>query len=460
MSAESPDGGAVTRWWRGIGSPRVRAALLVILVAGGALRVAWVAHAAVKPKFVTDPEAYLLQGERIAHGHGYTNPLVAIENSERVARHEPTVPEQPASYYPPGYPAFIAVVAWIVWHTPIPDDDGAVVRSVAYAQALLGVLSILLLFELARRIANTRVALVAAGIMALYPGLITLTATLQLETVFIALTLATMLVLFTPATVDRPPRTHVLIAGAMIGAVSLVRPTVALLIVAVLVTRLAARRPWRETVAAMLLLVAGTVAVVAPWTIRNALTLHAFVPLSTGIGSALCQSRAPGASGGLDSHVLAVHCTPPPAHRTPARDDVVSNNYATHQAVQWSLHHPLSEIAMWWHRTYYAYRNDTTGIQDFGAKMSASGRHLVTTVSDVVAFVVLALAGVGAAMLLWTRRRTRGAVYLVASTVCFAAVPIILFGDPRYRVPAEPLFIVLAAVALCTFVDRVRGTTA
>ncbi len=426
-----------------------------MLAAGALLRVAWVSYAGVEPRYVSDPSAYLLQGEQIAHGFGYTNPLVRVSNVSRAAHHQPLVPEQASSFYPPGYPTFVAGVAWVVWHTPIPDGDGAIVRTVGFVQVLLGLAGILLLYEIARRLLSERIALVAAAMMALYPGLITLTATLQLETVFITLSLATFLAVLPLATAPGAlSRRRLLLAGALIGAVSLVRPTVALLIVAFAVARLVARRPWRETAAALALLVAATIAIVVPWTIRNAVALHAFVPLSTGIGPALCMARNPQATGYLDSRILVAECSPPPGHRLPAADDVAANRFATSEAIHWVLHHPVGEARMWFWRTFYAYRHDTTGVDDFGARMSTRWHDVVVALSDSAAFVVLAFAAVGGVTLAITRRR--GAVFLAASTVLFAAVPLMLFGDPRYRVPAEPLFMILAAIALCAAVDGIR----
>ena len=64
-----------------------------------------------------------------------------------------------------------------------------------------------------------------------------------------------------------------------------------------------------------------------------------------------------------------------------------------------------------------------------------------------MSLVVLALAAFGAVVTL-AKRRHPAVVFLIVATLAFAAVPIMLFGDPRYRVPAEPLFAVFAAAAL------------
>ncbi|MDQ1468199.1 MAG: hypothetical protein QOH10_2614, partial [Actinomycetota bacterium] len=259
-------------WWSGVGPPRARRILLLVLLVGGGARVAWVAHAGVAPRFAGDPQAYLLQGETLARGKGYTNPLIDIENAIRERNHERPLPRQPSSFYPPGYPVFIAAVAWTVWHTPISDGD--IVRAVGYVQAFLGVVTIVLAFALARRVFGSRVALVAAAIVALYPNLITTTATLQLETLFIALSLATVLVLLPAATGDDAGIGRLVAGGAMIGVVALVRPTIALLLFAFLAARLFARRPWREMMLGFATVVGALLAVVLPWTVRNAVELH------------------------------------------------------------------------------------------------------------------------------------------------------------------------------------------
>ncbi len=61
----------------------MKRALLLIVLVGALARVAWAAHAGVEPRFAGDPQAYLLQGETLARGHGYTNPLIDIENAAR-----------------------------------------------------------------------------------------------------------------------------------------------------------------------------------------------------------------------------------------------------------------------------------------------------------------------------------------------------------------------------------------
>ena len=63
------------------------------------------------------------------------------------------------------------------------------------------------------------------------------------------------------------------------------------------------------------------VVVVVPWTIRNAVELHAFVPLSTGVGPTMCPSRNPEATGGFD---IGLRRTPVPAAKDPTGTNVAT----------------------------------------------------------------------------------------------------------------------------------------
>src|SRR5436305_2342373 len=87
----------------------------------------------------------------------------------------------------------------------------------------------------------------------------------------------------------RDPRVRWLVPGIRLGSLVLVRPEyigVALLISLVVLLR----RGWRgraQTWVQALLVLAGVAVIVAPWTVRNAIALDRFVPVSTGGGQVL-----------------------------------------------------------------------------------------------------------------------------------------------------------------------------
>jgi hypothetical protein len=435
----------VVERWRALGSRRARTALLVLLVLAFGLRVAWVAYAGVQPRFASDPSAYLLHGETLARGEGYANPLVGIANAERRANGEPLEPASPASFYPPGYPVFVGAVVWVVWHSPIPDH--AVVRTVGVLHAVLGTLSVLLVYAIARAaFRRTRVALLAAALVAFYPNLISTTATLQLETVFVFLTLLTVLVMLPVAIADRPSAGRLVAVGLLAGLVALVRPTIGLVVVALLATLLVARAPLAMLLRSVGVVLVAMLLALVPWTVRNAVRLDAFVPVATGIGPTLCVSRNPEATGALDTNLMYRYCQPHRDFATPAALDVATSNFGTRRAIEWVFRHPTREVRMWGTRTRLAFRDDTSGLADTRETMSDGWADVATLVSNGASFAVLAFGAAGAMIVL--RRRTRPGLFVLFVALSLATQPIILYGDPRYRVPAEPFFAMLAAAGV------------
>ena len=78
-------------------------------------------------------------------------------------------------------------------------------------------------------------------------------------------------------------------AGALFGALALVRPEylgVAVLVAAVIFAR-EARGDWRLSLIRAAVFLGALLVVIAPWTLRNAVALDRFVPISTGGGQVL-----------------------------------------------------------------------------------------------------------------------------------------------------------------------------
>jgi hypothetical protein len=95
--------------------------------------------------------------------------------------------------------------------------------------------------------------------------------------------------LSSPPLPPRHPRVRWLAPGVLLGALVLVRPEyLAISIpIAVVVFALAGRESWRSGLAGAAILLAGVVLVISPWTVRNAVELDRFVPVSTGGGQVL-----------------------------------------------------------------------------------------------------------------------------------------------------------------------------
>ncbi len=267
------------------------AVLAAILVLGLGLRVgeAWNGRA---PVF--DAAAYAEIAANLDRGEGFTLGASAT---------------QPASNYSPGLPLIAAGVYKLV--------GGVHERTARLVLALLGSLAVLFAYLIGRRLSGPVAGLIGAGSFAIYPALLEYQGMLMGEPLAATLLSAAVLSMLwadgarqanpargsfpgaggpaggPSAVLDPPAPRHPLVRwvlpGALLGALALVRPEyigVALLVSLVVLMR-RGWHGWRATWAQALLLLIGIVVVVAPWTVRNAVALDRFVPISTGGGQVL-----------------------------------------------------------------------------------------------------------------------------------------------------------------------------
>ena len=253
------------------------AALVAILLLGIGLRVgeAWDGRAPVY-----DAAAYAAIAANLDRGGGFTVGAAAT---------------QPSSNYSPGLPLLVAGAYELT--------GGVHERTARVLLALIGSLSILFTYLLARRLAllsiigpwrviNSTVAgLIGAAAVAIYPALLEYQGMLMSEPLAAALLSGAVLAMFWAgdAGPGAPACVRWLLPGVVLGALAMVRPEylgVALLL-GVVIFLAGLRDEWRGSLARGAVLLAGVVMIVAPWTIRNAEALGRFVPISSGGGQVL-----------------------------------------------------------------------------------------------------------------------------------------------------------------------------
>jgi hypothetical protein len=241
-----------------------------------------------------------------------------------------------------------------------------------------------------------------------------------------------------------------LLAGFVGGLAVLTRANglVLLLPLAVGVWTVRPRWSWRA-LAPPALLVAVALATVAPWTVRNAVELHAFVPVSTQLGSALA---------GTYNDEARLDRENPASWRSLRRVDDYRHIYAQVGTIpeptlekkfrSASLHyignHPayVATVAFW----------TTRRLLELGGLDWA--RHTYATVSvesgwanaGIVLFWVVALLAVAGAFTV-RARRTPLFVWAVPALM-YLSVVFLVVETPRYRSPIDPFVILLAALAV------------
>jgi 4-amino-4-deoxy-L-arabinose transferase-like glycosyltransferase len=418
---------------------RQRRWLLVIVLVATALRLAWVLYAAREPRGLHDPSLYEVYAARIADGHGYT-----------------AADGQATTYYPVGYVGALGAVVWIVRLAPFPDN---VPLTAGLFNLVLGVGTVVLTFEIGRRLFDNRVGLVSAGVVALWPNLIFHTAVMLTETLFVFLVLAAVLVIIAlPESYERIGWRRLATFGALLALSALVRP-VSLSFLPVLVIVLAiARAGWRTTIGSFGIAALALGLVLAPWTLRNLRETGSFVPISTNLGDNLCMSRHPGADGGFQPDVACIVRT---KTSTLADREIEVNGTNTRRAARFVREHPASEAKLVFLRAYHTVENDHDGLlasESYGSNRYIPSilRRLLEIIADGYFFVALALSVLAVPAFIGRRRPWR--LFFLLAALALAVQPLIFFGDPRFHVPVLPFMAVFAAVTLVRARDRLAAT--
>jgi 4-amino-4-deoxy-L-arabinose transferase-like glycosyltransferase len=448
------------------GGGRARGLLVALLGLAALLRLGWVAFATGIPEGVHDPTRYLLHALDLAEGRGYVQPQDG----------------RPTAYYPVGYPLALSLlfrgVGWlhVSEHAPtsqlyaaarrgrLADHAEALaplVGSAALFNVALGIVSVGLVFCLARRLAGARAAAIAAALTACFPNLVFHSGLLMTETLFTALLLAALaLLLAVPWRDGEPRRARLLGFGGLVGAAALVRPLILVLLAALPAALLIGRLGWRRAAGATLLAGAGALLLIAPWSLRNLVVMRAPVLISTNLGDNLCVGHYPGAPGHF---VIAPACQ---AERSYARPfvnpdwEVRRSAELTRKALGFAWQRRADEPALLLRKLYYLLWRDHDGLEVAEchgrcAFLAPSARVALSATADLYYYGVLALSLPGLFLLCRGPREPRRALLLLA-IVALLAAPLPFFGHPRFHVPLLPLLGIAAGVACSAAAGALR----
>jgi 4-amino-4-deoxy-L-arabinose transferase-like glycosyltransferase len=412
--------------------------LLGIVVVAALLRIAWLAFANVDPPTALgDTYSYWYHGNSIADGRGYVS----------------YVDGRATAYYPIGFPAILGGLYWLAGHVPAADPDLMLVTG--GFQVVVSVATVALTFVIGRRLAGARAGLVAAGIMALFPNLIHELTAIQVETTFIFLAVAALAIIVDHDWSSGPPgRNRLLAFGAVLAVSALVRPFSLPLLLGLFLALLAVGLGWRRSLVLTSVPLLVLVAAFTPWTIRNAIALDAFVPSSTNMGDTLCIDRNSEATGSFrwTVHDGCVDINLP---------EVARNRGNTRKAIEWVVHNPERELVQIGRRARHMFAHDHDGIQTTetmgsGPVLSDTGRRIGNATADWYFRGVLVLAVVGLPLL--HRRSPRPERRIVFTTFgALLAIPLLLWGHPRFHQPLVPLMALSAGVLAVALAERVSA---
>lgn len=341
----------------------------------------------------------------------------------------------------PGPAMFFAPTVWLF------GTQGAIIPA-RFAQAILVVIQCSLVAVIVRRLfGNTRASLVATWVTALYPFLLFYQGLLLSETLFNTLLLAGIAALFWWR--DRGLRIDaaLVVTCLCFAAATMTKATLTVLPPLLLAaTAWLAGAGWRRAAAILVASSCLYAAFMSPWVIRNAVVLHAFVPFTTGSAQNLYLGNNPrNTSAGI---AWDRDAEPEVVARINALPDELARQRAySKAAMEYITAHPATFVTMAG-KKFLRLWNVIPNATEFRTS-------LYSIISAASFGPILALAFLSA--LQWRRRwRQLAPLYLVIGYFTF--VHVVTIASLRYRLPIEPILIVLAAEPLSALIGTVRRT--
>ena len=380
-----------------------------------------------------------------------TDSAVYASVAEQLYEHQRFALPGAASPYDwsPGAPLFYAAVYYAT--------GGVHPSAVRLVVALLGALTIVLVFLIGRRLAGPLAGLAGAALFALYPVTIFFTGKLMSEPLA-TLTLAGAVLSFFWAGDPGRPRWTWAVPGVLLGLTAFARPEYLAFILVFAVIALFRRGP----VAALILAAAFALPIV-PWTLHVSNAEGRFVPISTGGGKALyIGTYLPGNGLHLDvkrellrqfegredipaTELSRISMTPllnRVASKYPDLErDAALQKIGRENAERYLTEQPLDFAGMVASKMWHMWHGS-----------GAAGR---STYGTIYQFIVLAL-GLAGLVLLAVRRRWE--FFLLAGLIVgVTVVGGLLLAGTRRNVTLMPLVMALAGMTVFLAAQHVRS---
>ncbi len=336
----------------------------------------------------------------------------------------------------------LAVLSWL-------GIDSIVAHQVV--TAVIGLALVVVVHRVAGRLADQRVAGVAAIAAAVYPGFWVLEAQVLSEPLALVMLGLALLTLHRFAEDARVGTA--LLVGLALGAATLVRSEQVLLICVVAVLSLtAAGLSLRRRILLPLLSGLVVVAMLAPWAIYNTTRFEEPVLLSSNGGTTLLAGNCSTFRGEWIGFYDTT-CTIALAGREQPADRSVMDRLAREEALA-NIRDNLTDLPLTIPARHARMLAVLDPAQTVGAVADWHGTRTWPVWAWVVSFWFLLPAAVIG--LLAVRRRPRHVAALVTPIVVVLVVVSVFYGEPRYHTPADLSILVLAAVGVCTLARRSR----
>jgi len=330
------------------------------------------------------------------------------------------------AYAEPMYPFIAAAVYLVTGHSR---------AAMVLLQIVISTITVWLTARLAGTVtADSSAEAFAALLMAIHPGFIRYSSILHplIFDAFFFVAAAAAILRYRHS----PTLRNALVASAVIGLGAMTRPTILLFLLPL--GWMAWRSGWQRTAA----VVVAALAMMAPWTIRNAVVLHGFALTRSGTGFVLWLGNNPNTTGSAtdaDGRPLLLAAPPEFQARVRAADELTRDRIFREAARDTILANPGAAavrvarrfLFFWW----------------FSPQWGRNYPPLAKAVYRIWWAGVLLLCAIGAFLSWRLAPQQRHDVWLlVAMAVLVSIGQSLFYVEGRHRLAVEPLILPLAAL--------------
>jgi len=410
--------GIQTRHWVGLVALGLAIRLLYV---GWAPHVPW-----------ADGRFYHLYAVSMSHGSAYIN-----------------VDGSPAIRWMPGWPLLLSGLYRLF---------GANASVGMWANALFDSIAIGFVAQLGARLFNARCGLIAAGLFAIWPGLVFYSATLYTEPLFNLAFTAALTTLVVASGADERRTLWFAATGIAFGLCGMIKPDPLTFLPVVLAFVWMRRRSSADFIKHSIVLAVAVAAVFTPWVVRNYTLFDRFIPLSASGGISAHLVFYPGATGG-QNHVANSALNRYYRRADSAQTSLARMDAGWSDAARFIRENPGEAARIVLNKFRITYGGDSQAVRTTrGAgteaewNISRKAWQRLSVLADSFWFAMLALAAFGITRLL--RWPPASAVLTLGLLATWYGLHVLFLGGQRYHVPEAIAYSLLAGVGIDWLIRR------